>query len=202
MKFQSKTKIGIFIGAVVILLVIGVLFFCIAKPSTSDEIKTSYLRGTFSIDYSDLNAVVGDADYVFVGTVAREEGTVYKDAVTVETDDGKTREVSGPYTNYTVNVTKNINGNLVTDTAIPIQKSGGLSEDELPVVGNEYIFFAYAQPDGSLLISGPVSNMSVSDNTSDIAPFSDSTEYSDIVDAYNNQVDSGRTRFTSSYEAK
>ena len=41
MKFQSKTKIGIFIGAVVILLVIGVLFFCIAKPSTSDEIKTS-----------------------------------------------------------------------------------------------------------------------------------------------------------------
>ena len=101
-----KTKIGIFIGAVVILLVIGVLFFCIAKPSTSDEIKTSYLRGTFSIDYSDLNAVVGDADYVFVGTVASEEGTVYKDAVTVETDDGKTREVSGPYTNYTVNVTK------------------------------------------------------------------------------------------------
>ena len=114
MKFQSKTKIGIFIGAVVILLVIGVLFFCIAKPSTSDEIKTSYLRGTFSIDYSDLNAVVGDADYVFVGTVASEEGTVYKDAVTVETDDGKTREVSGPYTNYTVNVTKNIKGNLVT----------------------------------------------------------------------------------------
>ena len=111
-----------------------------------------------------------------------------------------------------MNVTKNIKGNLVTDTAIPIQKSGGLSEDgsqyfvyeddELPVVGNEYIFFAYAQPDGSLLISGPVSNMSVSDNTSDIAPFSDSTEYSDIVDAYNNQVDSGRTRFTSSYEAK
>ena len=114
MKFQSKTKIGIFIGAVVILLVIGVLFFCIAKPSTSDEIKTSYLRGTFSIDYSDLNAVVGDADYVFVGTVASEEGTVYKDAVTVETDDGKTREVSGPYTNYTVNVTKNIKCNLVT----------------------------------------------------------------------------------------
>ena len=128
------------------------LFFGIAKPSTSDEITTSYLRGTFSIDYSDLNAVVGDADYVFVGTVASEEGTVYKDAVTVETDDGKTREVSGPYTNYTVNVTKNIKGNLVTDTAIPIQKSGGLSEDgsqyfvyegdELPVVGNEYIFFA------------------------------------------------------------
>lgn len=79
------------------------------------------MRGTFSIDYSDLNAVVGDADYVFVGTVASEEGTVYKDAVTVETDDGKTREVSGPYTNYTVNVTKNIKGNLVTDTAIPIQ---------------------------------------------------------------------------------
>lgn len=29
MKFQSKTKIGIFIGAVVIFLVIGVLFFAL-----------------------------------------------------------------------------------------------------------------------------------------------------------------------------
>ena len=134
MKFQSKTKIGIFIGAVVILLVIGVLFFCIAKPSTSDEIKTSYLRGTFSIDYSDLNAVVGDADYVFVGTVASEEGTVYKDAVTVDDRRWKrSGEVSGRYTNYTVNVTKNIKGNLVTDTAIPIQKSGGLSERWLTI---------------------------------------------------------------------
>ena len=44
MKFQSKTKIGIFIGAVVILLVIGVLFFCIAKPSTSDEIRLRHTR--------------------------------------------------------------------------------------------------------------------------------------------------------------
>lgn len=38
MKFQSKTKIGIFIGAVVILLVIGVLFFCIAKPKLRHHI--------------------------------------------------------------------------------------------------------------------------------------------------------------------
>ena len=120
MKFQSKTKIGIFIGAVVILLVIGVLFFCIAKPSTSDEIKTSYLRGTFSIDYSDLNAVVGDADYVFVGTVASEEGTVYKDAVTVETDDGKTREVSGPYTNYSFANSSNLFNKLYSSDCISL----------------------------------------------------------------------------------
>lgn len=49
MRFQSKTKTGISIGAVVILLFIGVLFFGIAKPSTSDEITTSYLRGTFRL---------------------------------------------------------------------------------------------------------------------------------------------------------
>ena len=42
------------------------LFFGIAKPSTSDEITTSYLRGTFSIDYSDLNAVVGDLHVTFL----------------------------------------------------------------------------------------------------------------------------------------
>lgn len=212
MKIQSKTKIGISVGVVAVLLAAVALIFGIMRHSASDETTISYLKGTFSIDYNDLNAVVGDADYVFAGKVASEEGTVYKGAVTVETDGGKTREVSSPYTNYTVNVTKNIKGNLMTDKAVPIQKSGGLSEDgsqcfvyeghELPVVGNEYIFFAYAQPDGSLLISGPVSNISVSGDTNEITSSGDSEEYDEIMDAYKNQVDSGRTRFTSSYEAK
>lgn len=155
---------------------------------------------------------MGDADYVFVGTVVSEEGNVYKDAITVETNVGNTKVISSPYTNYMVNVKENIKGNLITDEAIPIQKSGGLSEDgtqyfiyegdELPVVGNTYIFFAYTQPDGSLLISGPISNMSMDNNTNGIALFSDSLEYDNVLEAYNNQIDSGRTRFNSIYEAE
>lgn len=211
MKNQSKMKIVLSLGALAALAIVVMVFSSITKPINSNEITTSYLRGTFSIDYSNLNAVVGDADYVFLGNVVSEDDTVYKDVATIENEDGTTREVSSPYTNYTIKVMENIKGNLTTDLAIPVQKSGGLSEDgtqyflyegdELPIVGENYIFFAYAQPDGSLLISGPISNMSISNEANnDISLFSTTTEYDDVVDAYNNQIDSGRTRFTSVYE--
>lgn len=213
MKFEYKHKIGFWLGIIVIVTLVIALFSSIMKSSRSGETTISFLRGTFSIDYRDLNAVVGDADYVFVGTIVSKDGTVYKDAVTVENSDGKIREVSSPYTNYTVDVVENIKGNLITDTAIPIQKSGGFSQDgsqcfiyegdELPIVGNTYIFFAYAQPDGSLLVSGPVSNISTSIDTNDIMSVSDTPiEYSEVIETYNNQIDSGRTRFISSYEAE
>lgn len=197
MKFKTKCTIGIFSGVIVgLVIAVGLVS---NLDNTTNEIKTSYLRGTYSIDYSDMNAIVGDADYVFVGTVVSNDETVYKDTI--------------PYTNYTVNVTENIKGNLITSKAIPIQKSGGLSkdgteyiiyeDDELPVVGNSYIFFAYAQPDGTLLISGPVSNMNLNSNPRGRSVSSEqSNEYAEVVEACNNQIDSGRERFKASYEVK
>ena len=210
MKIQSKSKIWFILTYFAIIAIIIIAFFAIRKPFGPNKIKTSYLRGSFSIDYNNLNEVVGDADYVFLGTIANEEGTVYKYTSIIEREDGTTYEVSSPYTNYSVNVLENIKGHLVTDTAIPIQKAGGLSKDGteyyiyegdfLPTVGNSYIFFAYAQPDGSLLISGPVSNISIDNVTNNISSLAISTEYENVVNAYKNQIDSGRTRFTSSYE--
>lgn len=212
MKTRLKMKIVLSIGVLAALAIVVMVFSSITKPIDSNEITTSYLKGTFSIDYNNLNAVVGDADYVFWGNVVSEDGTVYKDATTIENEDGTTREVSSPYTNYTIKVLENIKGNLTTESAIPVQKSGGLSEDgtqyliyegdELPSVGENYIFFAYAQPDGSLLISGPISNMRISNDIDDVSLFSTTTECDNVVDAYNNQIDSGRSRFTSIYEAE
>ena len=41
-----------------------------------------------------------------------------------------------------------------------------LDDDCLPEEGKEYIFLAYAQPDGALLVSGPNSNVMVDDSVS------------------------------------
>ena len=155
---------------------------------------------------------MGDADYVFVGNVVSEDDVVYKHAVTVETEDGKTQEVSTPYTNYTVNITQNIKGNLITEEDIPIQKAGGFSKDgtecflyegdELPIAGNTYIFFAYAQLDGSLLVSGPISNINIKAESADRSIDGQTSEYDKVVDAYNRQIDTGRDRSVSVYEAE
>ena len=189
-----------------------------AREMNSKIVKTSYMEGDFAINYNDLNQVVGSADYVFVGTVESDEGTVYKNYVTMETENGGTKEVGTPYSNYMVTVIENIKGNLITEKPVPVQKSGGLSEDgttiylyegdELPMVGATYIFFAYAQQDGSLLISGPVSNIDLDVNNDEnteanaIDSYKKLTDYHEILEAYENQVEEERIRFKSSYEAE
>lgn len=180
------------------------------NQSKNTNIPISEIRGTFAIDYDNLNAVVGDADYVFVGKVVTEEGTIYKDSVMIEDKDGKDVEISSPYTNYTVSVIENIKGNLTTETPINIQKFGGLSKDkseyfiyegdELPIVDDTYIFYVYAQPDGSLLASGPVSNTPI--NTKRTRDLSSDDEYQDVLEAVENQELTQRKRFKSSYEVE
>lgn len=186
------------------------------REMNSEIVKTSYMEGDFAINYNDLNQVVGSADYVFVGTVESDEGTVYKNYVTMETENGGTKEVGTPYSNYMVTVIENIKGNLITEKPVPVQKYGGLSEDgttiylylgdELPMVDATYIFFAYAQQDGSLLISGPVSNIDLNKkSTNDKAGdgyYKKLPEYYEILEAYENQIEEERIRFKSAYDAE
>ena len=123
-------------------------------------------------------------------------------------EEGKVSEEATPYTNYTVDVVENIKGNLTTEETIPIQKTGGLSKDkseyviyegdELPAVGQTYIFFTYAQPDGSLLLSGPVSNIGIKEKSAD--GLDSTTVYKEVVEAYKNQMETERQRYASMYE--
>ncbi|MES1041777.1 hypothetical protein [Peribacillus simplex] len=127
----------------------------VSNVSSEDKknLKVIQMDGTFAINVDDPKETVGDADYVFIGRVDEDVDTVYKDPVTIETSDG-TKEVSTPYTNYKVRVLQNIKGDLVTDTSIPIQKTGGINEDgssvvlfeddTLPEEGKSYVFLAYA----------------------------------------------------------
>ncbi len=208
-RVKCKAIISSVLVTMVVVTVAIILFHSINKVTHQEEIPTSYLKATYAIDYNNMEAVVGDADYVFVGTVSGQENAVYKNPVEIVDKEGNIKEETTPYTNYTVDIVENIKGNLTMEETVPIQKTGGLSKDkseyivyegdELPVVGETYIFFAYAQPDGSLLLSGPVSNIRLKENNADVV--NSTIEYKEVVEAYKNQIETGRQRYTSLYEA-
>ena len=140
------------------------------KSTTNDwdSLPVSELQACFVYDTNNIQEAVGISDYVFVGKVLSCDGTEYRDVVTVQDENGNPKSVGTPYTTYTVEVIKNMKGELVTSQPIQLTKEGGVSEnqdkvvvfenDELPKTDNVYIFLAYAQRDGSLLVSGPNSN--------------------------------------------
>jgi len=155
-------------------------------------------------DISDLRVQVGDADYVFVGLVQSVVGTEYQGDPAIV------------YTNYRVTVLDNIKGSLVFDT-IPLQKFGGITQDgsRCLIPENDYqpsqnllcVFFAYAQPDGSLTVTGYRSNVSLGTvflGSGSGVPISlnlqNSEVYQRIKTAYQNQVVTNRERFISLYD--
>lgn len=181
-----------------------------------------HIRGSYIIDTSDPRQLAGDAGYVFVATV-EDYHTEYLDPATLESESGGTKVVKNPYTSYTVQVIENIKGELTTAQPISLLKRGGLAEnkrayyifenDFLPEVGGTYIFYAYGQKDGSLLVSGPNSNVEVtlpnsvmrsrelsSENMASL--LKDSPEYQAACTAYENEiVVVERTRYPSVYDA-
>ena len=159
MKKVKKISCFICCGFVCIMLIFGFHAARKSKPVSAEDsvIPISRLQGCFIINVYDLREMAAFSDYVFVGEVLKNEGYKYWH--------------TNPYTNYTVRVLENIKGNLIMDKEIPIVKQGGLSkdgsyyeifeDDELPVEKGTYIFYADAQTDGSLLISGPNSNLKI-----------------------------------------
>lgn len=123
--------------------------------------KVVYATVNYAFDISNINAVTGFSDNVFVAKVIREEGT-YQSKVTEE-----------PYTTYRLKVVKKIKGELSLNKPVKIYKNGGIMEDGTMYVfeddvtlsnGNYYIFTTSNQgvsdpselpfltlPDGSLL---------------------------------------------------
>lgn len=178
-----------------------------------DSLPIKTMKGSFVYDTTNIKEAVGIVDYVFVGNVVSNDGTVYEDIVAMEDKNGRTKEVGTPYTNYTVRVLDNIKGELQTNDQIQVVKQGGIAQDRksilvfendaLPKAGQNYIFLAYAQPDGSLLISGPDSNIPITSsasrlNAENAASF---TEYAAYKEACENEiVPVERERYTSVYE--
>ena len=170
------------------------------KENIDKESKVVYMRGDFAVDVDNPYELVGYSDYYFIGEVISQKDTEYRDPIDVETENG-TEVVTSPYTNYEIKVIKNIKGNLPMNKSITITKAGGLSEtgdlvlyenDSLLDIDHVYVMTASAQPDGSLLVSGPNSSK-LFDQITKLS--SDSDEYDKFNDIYSNEVEFNRERF-------
>lgn len=185
----------------------------IDQSTNKAEIPTEMMQGSYAIDVDNPAEVVGSSDYTFVGYVDELIDTEYMFPGFIETETGD-KKTSSPFTNYSITVLENIKGELPVGKSIPIQKDGGLAEDQscyiiyerdsLPEVGKTYIFVIYTQRDGTLSISGPNSNILL-DTQIDIknrssVDFTNSDVFNTYLDAYKNQIVSERKRSVSIYE--
>lgn len=134
------------------------------SPAAQGSVPTYQVKASYGVNVDDPKALVASADYSFVGVVKRETGTSYKNPVPREQADGTTKKMGEAYTHYTVQVLANLKNQLVTDRVIKVAKQGGIREDHsaydvlagdrLLKADQVYVFNAYAQTDGTLLVSG------------------------------------------------
>ena len=165
-----------------------ILFVCMGIALSlagcgNKEIEISEVMGCYTIDVHSYEALAGNADYVMIGKVVDELGVDYKWPVMKENEDGTQTELTKPYTKYSVEVIENLKGEFSQEEPITITKDGGITKDgkfcdlyesdTLPVEGNEYVFYVYAQEDGRNLVSGPNSSIPLSDNHKELSTISE-----------------------------
>lgn len=119
---------------------------------------------------------------------------------------GNSNMYFSPQSHYMVQVKENLKGELDQSKPIRIDKTGGFmpdgkscelfENDILPSVGEEYVFFIWAQEDGSNRVSGPNSNIPLNpDDMGRASTMTDGVRTTDreavlekVRDAVNNQV--------------
>ncbi|WP_127849119.1 hypothetical protein [Lacticaseibacillus hulanensis] len=177
MKKQLITLIGL--SAI---LVATVTFFAFTGKNQSvspQNVPVIEAHTEYAINVDNPDVIVSHADLTFVATVIAQDKTTYSDKVPLENADGSTTMVGSAYTHYTVDVLKVLKGKISCGS-IKIVKTGGIREDKsainvlegdfMPKVGRTYVFNAYVQDDGTILLSGQNSNVAVSGGTkADIA---------------------------------
>ena len=190
---MKKINRAVLIPLLIAVALIGGYFVMRAVvPVDVDSLPISELLVFYSFDKDNINMMVGNSDYVFVGRVLENTGTQYGNYGYIEG-----RRVGGmPYTYYNVQVLENIKGRLRTAEPVEVQKRGGLAEskkvvsleegDRLPREGGIYVFVAHAQEDGSLVLNGRQSNIPV--ELSEGQNILDTPQYREYAEAYENEV--------------
>ena len=112
---SKKMIVGVTI-LLVLLVVMGTIYYL--DYNNKDKIK--YIHASYGFDANNLNNIVSDADYIFVGKVINQGKTVYKYPVKVEN-----KWITSPYTYYNLQVIKNVKGNLLKGKNVKILKAGG-----------------------------------------------------------------------------
>ena len=195
-----------------------ILFVCMGIALSlagcgNKEIEISEVMGCYTIDVHSYEALAGNADYVMIGKVVDELGVDYKWPVMKENEDGTQTELTKPYTKYSVEVIENLKGEFSQEEPITITKDGGITKDGkfcelyerdvLPVKGNEYVFYVYAQEDGRNLVVGPNSSILLSDNRKELSTISEKARLDresileKVRNGVANQIETDREKRTS-----
>ena len=195
-----------------------ILFVCMGIALSlagcgNKEIEISEVMGCYTIDVHSYEALAGNADYVMIGKVVDELGVDYKWPVMKENEDGTQTELTKPYTKYSVEVIENLKGEFSQEEPITITKDGGITKDGkfcelyerdvLPVKGNEYVFYVYAQEDGRNLVAGPNSSILLSDNRKELSTISEKARLDresileKVRNGVANQIETDREKRTS-----
>jgi len=207
MGFSDNQKIiSLFFVVIIAFLTINTAIAFDTRNLEDDEIPGPQIIVCPAFDPYNLPEFTGSADYVFVAKVCKVDGVVSPSS------DFYSHIV------YTAQVVENIKGELITGQPIHFQRAGDISKggiyypiiygDSLPEVGQTYIFYAYAQPDGSLSVSGetsitPLTSLNYLEAAMPSA-LQNAPEFVEAVDAYQNQIE-GRfehERFISVYDVR
>ncbi len=151
------------------------------------------------VDVTDGYAYTGMVDYVFVGTVTE----VISDVLPT-----KAKKHEDSYSTYRIHVDENLKGNLTEE--VVCSKMGGLKRDGvmylvsaetpngkmimdlgLPELNRQYVFMAYSQPDGSLVLSEILDDRGYTEDVK--------KEYEDYIE---HEIRFDRERFPSDYDKK
>jgi len=152
-----KKKLYISICSCVLVCIVVISVILVKQLKKDKELPIEWSYGSCSIDYKIPEQVVGLADYVFIGYVEDKLDTEYR----IPEDD-----IDGaPLTNYSVTVVENIKGVLTQETAVELQKIGGIAKngkyislmegDIVLEVGELYLFSATGKTDGGLYCGVP-----------------------------------------------
>ena len=160
----------------------------------------------------------GFVDYIFVGEIEENLGTISKSELKFETVTGY-ETIKIPETKYSVRVLENIKGELRTDSEIEILKNGGLTEDEkylfledgdfILKTGDICIFFATVKEDGTLYIQGKEFNLKLNEVISNqtytknnipkaeeiLKKIKESSIYQKALKSFENEITFERERF-------
>ncbi|MBC1817404.1 cell surface protein [Listeria welshimeri] len=170
---MKKMTMGVIGGTIAILglgSLLAINLYTDKPEAQKKEIPTYAIHSDYTLDVDNPNEVVADADYVFVAKVNKETETIYKNKTPMEQENGSIEYIGEAYTQYKIEVISNLKNELETNKEISLEKQGGIREDgsaydvfeddQLPIVDEVYIFTAYKQDDGSLLVSGANSTIS------------------------------------------
>ena len=156
-------------------------------------------RATYMYDTSTPEQAIGISDYVFVAKVNEIIRTEHRNPITVETGLFSSETITTPYTFYSIDVVKNIKGELITSEPIEYLQYGGINEDgesytfmegtELLETGKYYLIMAdtFGEDGGEINVTEPNRRVLLEDVNS-----VEDIENSEIVkryeEAYKNEI--------------